>query len=171
MSASLPVLSRRALLATGAAGGLAALTACEAPGDGRADALPAAEASPSLAPDVALATLALAEIRAVRRAVETTRRAFPARTAGLRAVASMHRSHEAALADAVPDGAQTALTPPAYDVPARAARASRRLRQREEQLRRRLDALALDAESGAFASLLASMGAGVAQRVATWPTT
>ncbi len=170
MSASLPALSRRALLHTGGVVGLAALTACAATGTGGEDAAPATEPSPAVAPDVALATLALAEIREARRAVETTLRALPARAPELRAVVSMHRAHEAALVDAVPDGAETAPTPPEYDVPPRAARALRRLRRREEQLRERLDALALDAESGAFATLLASMGAGVAQRVATWPT-
>ena len=51
----------------------------------------------------------------------------------------------------------------------RAGRLRSRLITECEQLLARLDSLAVDAESGSFAGLLASMGAGVAQRVATWP--
>ncbi len=169
-------LSRRSLLAAGASGGLVALAACDPLSaidppsrTGSASGSPEPQGVPSLRPDVALATLALAEISAVRHAVTRTQRRFPRRTGELGAVVSMHRTHESALADAVPEGAEPATQPPAYAVPADAALALQRLRVREEQLLARLDSLAVDAESGSFAGLLASMGAGVAQRVATWP--
>ena len=49
------------------------------------------------------------------------------------------------------------------------AGAARGGRRREQQLHERLATLATQAQSGEFARLLASMGAGVQQRLATWP--
>jgi hypothetical protein len=53
-------------------------------------------------------------------------------------------------------------------VPRKRATALRRLSHREQHLHDTLDALALRAQSGDFARLLASMGAGIGQRLAVW---
>jgi hypothetical protein len=47
--------------------------------------------------------------------------------------------------------------------------AARKLAVAEGALHAALDELALRAESGDFARLLASMGAGIAQQLAGWP--
>ena len=105
-------LSRRAVL-TGAAGlvGLVATTAagCSVDNPVTRDDGPAAPAA--LAPDVAVATRALAEIRAVAAAVEDTATRFPAIRTRLAPLAALHRTHEASLADAVPDRATSAPSP------------------------------------------------------------
>jgi hypothetical protein len=82
----------------------------------------------------------------------------------------MHQAHEASLANAVPDRAETSATPAPYVVPLRSDVAFRRLATREQQLRATLESLALEARSGDFARLLASMAAGVSQRLVGWPT-
>ena len=58
-----------------------------------------------LAPDVAVATRALAEIRAVRAAVSRTISRFPASRPTLAPLVRMHRAHEETLVDAVPERA------------------------------------------------------------------
>ena len=79
----------------------------------------------------------------------------------------MHRAHEASLADAVPDRASPVEPRPTpYAVPASASGPCRALAAGEQQLHATLDGLALRAQSGDFARLLASMGAGVGQRLA-----
>lgn len=194
-------LSRRAVL-VGAAGlvGLVTttVTGCSLDrtvtrGGGRDD--PA-----GLAPDVGVATRALAEIRAVAHAVQSTVTRFPATRGELAALSALHRTHVASLVDAVPErataspsptpsptvsptpptasptpsptsgapaGATTSPTaaPTTYAVPRSRARAVPALVAREQELHTRLDALALEAESGEFARLLASMGAAVGQRI------
>lgn len=122
-----------------------------------------------LAPDVVVATTALAELRAARRAVVATTRRFPALQAGLDPVRSMHLAHEVTLVDAVPAGADPATPVAPYAVPGRRPAALAALQRREQQLLQRLTTLASQAQSGEFARLLASMGAGVQQRLATWP--
>lgn len=165
-------LTRRTLLAAGSVAVVApALTACTSTsGDGGDDVAPSADGTPSLSPDVALATLALAELRAATAAVAATTRGFPALRASLAPVREMHEAHEAALVDAVPEGAEPGTDPAPYDVPARRPAALTALRRREQELQARLGDLAVEARSGAFAALLAAMSAGTAQRVATWPT-
>jgi hypothetical protein len=121
-----------------------------------------------LAPDVAIATEALKEITAVRTAVEQTLRRYPVARARLAPMVELHRAHEKTLVDAVPDRARRSQSPAPYAVPRRRAAALRALTPREQQLHARLDALALRAESGDFARLLASMGAGIAQHAAVW---
>lgn len=122
-----------------------------------------------LAPDVAVATTALAELRAARRAVADTTRRFPQLQSALAPVRSMHRTHETSLADAVPAGADPVGQAAPYAVPRRRAAALAALEERERQLHDRLATLAAQAQSGEFARLLASMGAGVQQRLAAWP--
>lgn len=134
---------------------------------------PASDDKPSksaaeLTPDVAVATRALAQIRAARTAASSTLTRFPAFRAQLAPLVAMHQAHEVSLADAVPDRADPSATPTPYDVPRKSAIALRKLTTREQQLHATLDALALRAQSGDFARLLASMGAGVGQRLAGW---
>lgn len=171
-------LSRRAVL-TGAAGlvGLVATTAagCSVDNPVTRDDAPAAPAA--LAPDVAVATRALAEIRAVAAAVEDTATRFPAIRTRLAPLAALHRTHEASLADAVPDRATStpspsssaspsaSASPTPYVVPRNRDRAVTALAAREQRLHDRLGVLALQAQSGDFARLLASMGAAVSQRL------
>jgi hypothetical protein len=128
---------------------------------------PAAPAG--LAPDVAVATRALAEIRAVREAVAGTLARFPATRATIGSLMALHRAHEATLVDAVPDRAEPSSGPKPYAVPRNRDKALAALAVREQRLHDTLDRLAVRAQSGQFARLLASMGAAVHQRVAAWP--
>jgi hypothetical protein len=163
--ADFPSLSRRGLL-VGAAGVAGLVTGCSA--DDSADRDDAPEGPAALAPDVAVATRALAEIRAVRTAVTRTQARFPATRALLGPVAAMHVAHERTLVDAVPDRANTSTAPAPYAVPLRRAAALRGLAAREQRLHDTLDGLSLRARSGDFARLLASMGAGLGQQLAGW---
>ena len=160
--------SRRSVLAAGLVGvGGLALTACSD------DAEPGTRepASPAgLAPDVAVATQALTEIRAVRQAVTATLARYPESRSTIGRLVAMHRAHEATLVDAVPDRAQPSADPAPYAVPRRRERAVAKIAAREQRLHDTLDGLALRAQSGQFARLLASMGTAVHQRVATWST-
>lgn len=159
--------SRRAVVAGALGGfGVAALGGCSSEDPGTK----APPSSAGLAPDVAIATSALAEIRAVRAAVSATIARFPASRATLAPVVRVHRAHEATLVDAVPDGASTRAEPAHYVVPHKRAKALARLAAREQRLHDELDGLALRAQSGQFARLLASMGSAVHQRLAVWPS-
>jgi hypothetical protein len=128
-----------------------------------------AAAPAGLTPDVAVATTALAEIRAVREAVSATVSRFPATRPGIGSLVALHRTHEAALVDAVPERARPSARPAPYAVPRSKQKALVTLARREQRLHDTLDGLALKAESGQFARLLASMGAAVHQRLAAWP--
>lgn len=159
-------LSRRSVITAGAAGVVALLvSACERNGASSEES-PAPKAE--LAPDVAVATTALAEIRAVRVAVTSTRSRFPAAASRLASLAQMHQAHEESLADAVPARARTSATPTPYVVPRQREAALRKLATTEQGLHDTLGGLAVRAQSGDFARLLASMGAGVSQKLAVW---
>jgi hypothetical protein len=154
------------VVAVGAAG-LAGLAVGGCSTDDRAD--DPAPGPAELAPDVAVATRALSEIGAVRAAVIATLRRYPAARARLAPLAQVHRRHQESLVDAVPDRAGGASrTPAPYDVPRRRQAAFRALAVREQELHDTLDGLALRAESGDFARLLASMGAALGQQLAVW---
>lgn len=161
-------LSRRTLVTGGLAVGAAAtvLPGCSVDTPLRDDDRPARR---RLAPDVAVATTALAELRATRRAVTATARRFPGLRTDLGPVGSMHRAHEASLVDAVPPGADPSTPVTPYAVPRRRPAAVSALADRERELHERLATLAGQAQSGEFARLLASMGAAVQQRLTTWP--
>lgn len=124
--------------------------------------------SAELAPDVAVASRALAEIRAVRAAATRTITRHPGTRPRLVAVVHMHRAHEVSLADAVPTQVEPWAAPAPYVVPRGRDAALKRLAARERRLHQTLDALALRAQSGDFARLLASMGAAVNQRLTVW---
>lgn len=159
--------SRRALIAAGV--GAAGLLAAGCTVDNPVSENKTPRAPAELAPDVAVATRALAEIKAVRVAVTRTVSRYPAARPGLIPLVSMHQAHEKSLADAVPERARPPSKPAPYAVPRRRAAALKRLATREQGLHATIDALALRAQSGDFARLLASMGAAVDQRLAVWP--
>lgn len=161
------MLSRRAVVTSGlGAGAGLVLAGCSVANPARRERRPATTAE--LAPDVAVAARALSEIRAVRTAVLRTQARFPATRAQLGPVAGMHVAHERTLVDAVPARTDTSTTPAPYAVPRRRATALRDLATREQQLHDALDDLALRAQSGDFARLLASMGAALGQQLARW---
>jgi hypothetical protein len=160
-------VSRRTVLAGALGGaGILAVAACS-------DQTPTGTQKPDspagLAPDVAVATTALTEIRAMREAVASTLRKFPATRSVVGTLVQLHQTHEATLVDAVPARASTSAAPAPYAVPRNRDRALARLAVREQQLHDTLDGLAMRAQSGQFARLLAGMGAAVHQRLAEWP--
>ncbi len=159
-------LSRRSVV-FGVLGGVAGMTlaGCSDNGDS-GDKLPGSPAG--LAPDVAVATSALTEIRAVREAASATLARFPENRSTLAPLVGVHRAHEATLVDAVPDRASPSASPAPYRVPRKREKALSVLATREQRLHTTLDGLALRAESGQFARLLASMGAAIHQRLAGW---
>lgn len=169
---SAPV-SRRSVLAVGLLG--LTVSGCRITRDTdeagpEASASSTATTSPAdLAPDVVVATEALAQVRAARDALTATTTRIPGLAASLTAVAAMHAAHETSLVDAVPDGAGSTPGATPYAVPRGRTAALTRLAAAERQLHTSLDALALRAESGDFARLLASMGAGIGQQLAEWP--
>jgi len=158
------LVSRRGLLLGSAA--LLAVAGCSSDDDAR-DSAPSG--TPELAPDVAVATTALERIRGTRAALDATSARFPALRRELAEVTAMHAAHEESLVDAVPERARPDSPPASYAVPPRRRAAVRALAAAEGELHTTLDALALRAESGDFARLLASMGAGIAQQLARWP--
>jgi hypothetical protein len=168
-------VSRRGLLLGGV--GLLALAGCSGDdsggdsgdsGDSGIGKNPPRDTS-ELAPDVAVATAALERIRATRAAVDATSTRHPVLGRELADVTEMHAAHEESLVDAVPERARPDSPPATYTVPPRRRVAARRLAVAETELHAALDELALRAESGDFARLLASMGAGIAQQLAGWP--
>ena len=159
--------SRRTFLAVGAAGiaawGLAGCSGDTAPGP-----TPAKAPARGVTPDVAVATAALEAIRATRTAVQATQARYPATRSQLMDLRQMHGAHEATLVNAVPDQARTSASPAPYAVPRKREAALRALKVKEKRLHDALGVLALRAQSGDFARLLASMGAAVDQRLAGW---
>jgi hypothetical protein len=166
-------VSRRPLLrltrrtALGAAGlaslGVAA-TGCDDPA-----ATPSARAtvrSTEITHDVALAVELVAGVqRSVALTTDVVRR-FPLLRPSLRPLLQTQRAHLALLAEAVPD--EVMPSPSARAVPATTDRAAARARVVRSTKTRRdaFNAAAVEAESGQFARVLASMGAGLAQHLA-----
>ncbi len=151
-------MSRRAFMGVGAVS-MTALAGCSS-----SPATPGVHAEPraaSVTPDVRTATAALTAIRSTHAAVRATAQHFPAIRSRLTDLDAMHAAHERSLVDAVPAQARSAAAPAAYAVPARRDAALLRLQAAEVRLHDTLQALALRAESGEFARLLASMGAAV----------
>jgi hypothetical protein len=161
-------LTRRALIA--GAAGMAALVASGCSVDNPASDDKAPVAPGELEPDVAVATRALAEITAVRAAVSGTLSRYPASRSQLGPLVRMHRAHERTLVHAVPDRARPTAKPAPYVVPRKHKAALSKLARREQRLHDSLGRLALRAQSGDFARLLASMGSATSQRLSVWPT-
>ncbi len=154
-------LSRRSVIGLGVAGlgaGLGALAGCSSgtTSTGTQRARPA-----SVTPDVQTAAVALAAVRSAHDAVRATARRFPATRASLAGLEVMHTAHERSLVDAVPAQERGSTTPAPYAVAARKDVAVARLQAAEARLHDTLQALALRAQSGEFARLLASMAAAV----------
>ena len=163
--------SRRTFLAVGAAG-IATLGLTGGLAGCADDAEPGKTAAKTPArgvtPDVAVATAALEAIRATETAVQATQARYPGIRSQLTDLRQMHQAHEATLVNAVPDRARTSASPAPYAVPRKREAALRALKVKEQRLHTALDGLALRAQSGDFARLLASMGAAVDQRLAGW---
>jgi hypothetical protein len=117
-----------------------------------------------LEPDVRTAAAALAAVDHALDAVLATVRVHPSLRAGTAGLVAMHRAHRQSLADAVPKNVRASVGP-AYTVAGRGKVAVRRLQATEQGLVHTLNTLAVRAESGGFARLLASMGAATLQRL------
>lgn len=159
-------LSRRSVLGLGigavaAGAGVSACSVANPVSPRRRASRPA-----GLSPDVTVATRALAAVEAAAAGVSATLARFPALRPELTALGTLHQAHARSLADAVPTRAPTTATPTPYAVPRRRTAAVAKLTTTETRLHASLDALALTAQSGEFARLLASMGAAVSQRLA-----
>ncbi len=161
-------IARRSLIA--GAAGMAALAASGCSVNNPVSKKKAPPTPAELTPDVAVATRALAEITAVRAAVSGTMSRHPDSRAQLRQVVRMHRAHEKTLVNAVPERARPTAKPAPYVVPRKRKAALRKLATREQRLHDSLGGLALRAQSGDFARLLASMGAATSQRLSVWPS-
>ena len=160
-----PRLTRRSALGATALFALgAAATGCDDPA-----ATPSERAtvrSTEITPDVALAVALVAGVqRSVALTSDVVRR-FPLLRPSLRPLLETLRAHLALLAEAVPK--QAMPSPSAAAVPATADRAAARALVVGSTAARReaFNAAAVEAESGQFARLLASMGAGLAQHLA-----
>ncbi|GAB3668376.1 hypothetical protein GCM10027596_38940 [Nocardioides korecus] len=145
-------------------------------------------------PDVRVATRALESVRAAREQVSATAARYPGLAGTLAPLIAVHRAHEASLVDAVPRSAASPTTSPTPSptasstsspttspsvgaastpsptsprtptVPRTRARALAAVVALEDRLHADLDGLAVRAQSGEFARLLAAMGAALAQR-------
>jgi hypothetical protein len=155
---------RTALGAVGLASVGVAAAACDGP-----TATPSGRAtvrSTEITPDVALAVGLVAGMqRSVALTTDVVRQ-FPLLRPALRPLLETQRAHLALLRDAVPTSAMP--SPSAVSVPGTADRAAARARvvRSTEARREAVNAAALEAESGPFARVLASMGAGLSQRLA-----
>jgi hypothetical protein len=120
----------------------------------------------AVTPDVRTATVALAAVREALLAIDETGKRFPATRAPLSGLRAMHTAHERSLAGAVPRAEATTRTAP-QRVPGSRAAALAQLRASETRLHGTLQTLAVRAQSGDFARLLASMSAAVSTHLAT----
>lgn len=174
-----PRLSRRAALTALAAGVSATVAGCST-GTGRADA--ARSAAPSapaprpagVSPDVAVAVAAVDRITAVAAELARATRGRRGRVARRRlaGLAALHAAHLRILRQAVPadhrddahgpTGTQAGRTRGQRPTPASVARS-------EGRLRVQLEDLAVRAESGEFARLLAAMSAAIGQQLVVMP--
>ncbi len=127
---------------------------------------PAAEAVPALAPDVGVAVEAVARIRTVGATLTATTQLHAGLATALTGLAAMHAAHLDALVEAVPDRVDTATTPAPSAVPEAPVTARRAVAAAERLLHDELTELALRAQSGLFARLLASMVAAIGQQLA-----
>ena len=155
-------MSRRTVLA-GFVGGAALLSVAGCSDDDQAGHRARPTRPAGLAPDVAVATTALAEIRAVREAVTATLQTVPGHPLD-------DRVARGDAPDARGDPGRRGARPRVDVGRPRAVRRARATATRrvkalavhEQKLHDTLDGLALRAQSGQFARLLASMGAAVA---------
>ncbi|MCW2780037.1 MAG: hypothetical protein JWR35_486 [Marmoricola sp.] len=154
------------VLATGLTSGLA--TGCDVrnPLSKSGDGVPEPAA---VSPDVTVAIQAVGVIRAAQLAATTTSQRHPALRPRLTALLDMHKAHLDALADAVPDASRATPTATPFVVPADPKVALHTIAVLETGGRSTIIGLALRAQSGAFARLLAGITAATSQRLVGLP--
>jgi hypothetical protein len=123
----------------------------------------------AVSPDVTVAIQAVAVIRAAHSAATTTLQRHPALRPRLTALLDMHQAHLDALADAVPDASPATPGASRFVVPADPQVALHTIVVLETGAQSTITGLALRAQSGAFARLLASITAATAQRLVGLP--
>jgi hypothetical protein len=161
-------LGRRGLLAAGAGAAIAAVSGCSLNNPFDPAKTPAAEATPGLAPDVALAVTAVELLLRAEAGAKAAVAAHPGLAPTLGGLVTVHRTHVDALIAAVPAGVD--VKPQTAAAQASRPRAALRAQQAiETDLRNQLVALAVRARSGPFARLLGTMAAGTSQRIAELP--
>lgn len=128
---------------------------------------PREPADPDAEADVRTLEAAYAEVLASSALVTAVADRHPRLDATLRPLLALHRSHAEVLAGAAPDRPEA--SPPPTRAPRRRARALELVRSAEATTQTRLEGWAMDARSGAFARLLGSMAAGVAQQRSLLP--
>jgi hypothetical protein len=147
-----------------AVGPLVALSGCgRAAPEGRSAGAPSADEDP----DTVLLEAVLAQVDATTALVATLRRRERGLRQPLAAVAATHDAHRTRLAAAAPQRPGTA--DPTGDLPRGRAAALDVVRRQEQALQQRLADAAVEAQSGSFARMLASMAAGIAQHLTTAP--
>lgn len=171
-------LSRRALVVGGAAGliGTATLSGCTGPSDARAPQPPAKPSETPQPPsdadaaaDLKTLGVALGVTLALEKLVQATGGKHRGLRADLRGLTGLHREHRRVLEQAHSEPEIAAEPTP--KVPSTPAAAVKLLRRRESQAQEQLLGLVVEARSGPFAQLLASMSAGIAAYTSEqgWP--
>ncbi len=159
-----PALGRRTLGA-GLVLGIAAVSGCDADRGGRATA-PGVSAAAGADPDAALVDRVTGQLTELLAFVTGVEARFPSLGPRLRPWRELHTAHLQALgASAPPTGGDSGAAGDTAGLHSPAA-AWRELTRREQVGRRRLADAAVAAASGSLARVLASMSAGVAQRLA-----
>lgn len=146
-------IGRRTVLGVGAATALAGCT-------GGTLSLP----DPAPDPDRTVVVAALAACRETLALIDAVADGRPARRRALAATEDVHRQHVALLERAVPELGDTARAVPR--IPRDDAAAYALVARQEDRLARGLRRACLQAESGAFARVLAGMAAASAQQAA-----
>lgn len=163
-STSAPRVGRRTALGVIGAGALIGVSACESPGGTPVDTPGARRTIPSrdTDPDVALAAQTLAALEVARGRLAQVQAALPGLRAPLRPARALVEAHLDLVREAVPDP-PTVPSPTATAPPADAAAGRRMVRGELRRLPALMVEQSVRADSGAFAQLLAQMGAAYAQ--------
>ncbi|GAB3259018.1 hypothetical protein GCM10027425_20940 [Alteromonas gracilis] len=159
-AATAPRLGRRTTLALLGAGGLATVSACDQPRDE-----PSARRtvrSGGTDPDVALAAATLAALESARERIAPVGAALPRLRASVTPALDLVDAHIGLVREAVPDPPATPA-PTSTPTPGDPATGRRIVRAELRRLQALLTEQSVRARSGAFAQLLAQMGAAHAQ--------
>lgn len=169
-SARHPV-SRRTFLAVGTAATATAVAGCEL--DPPDDAAPSADPGAVLSDEEYDTDLAGKAARSISTTLRQAR-AAAARHVGLAqplaGLIVMHEAHHALLADSGADDDPDASPSASATAPPASGQALNELKAGERELALRLEGWAVNARSGQFARVLASMSASVAQHVTALPS-
>lgn len=171
-SARHPV-SRRTVLAAGTVAAAAALAGCEL--DPPDDDEPSAKPGAALSDEEYDTNLAGKAARSISTTLEEARSAADRHVGLAKSLAgliAMHEAHHALLADSGADADADPSGSPSASTPASTSSgvALSRLASSERKLGQRLEGWAVNARSGQFARVLASMAASIAQHVEALPT-